>query len=366
MRPKLQRRSTVEKHITLTVGVDLGDRTSQVCLLDGVGLISEQAEIRTTPAGFEQFFGGRDPLRIAIEAGTHSPWVDRTLRDLGHEVIIANPRKIALISQSTKKTDRVDAELLARVARVDAALLSPIRPRGKASRTQLTMIRARDGLVEGRVKLINMVRGLVKPTGHRLRSSSTQAFHKLVDELPECVAEILTPIMDCIGELTLRIRAYDRQLAQMAAADPDAANLMGVSGVGPVTALAFISTLEDPERFANNRDVGAYLGLCPRRSQTGLSDPELRISKAGDPYLRRLLVGSAHYILGPFGPDSDLRRWGLLLAARGGKNAKKRAAVAVARKLSVILLALWKNQRSYIPLRVDSEPEWNVVVVQGA
>ena len=132
---------------------------------------------------------------------------------------------------------------------------------------------------------------------------------------------------------------------------PETDLLRQVEGVGALTALAFVLTLENPERFAKSRSVGAYLGLEPAQDQSGDRDPQRHISKEGDEMLRKLLVGSAHYILGPFGSDSDLRRHGEKIASRGGKNAKKRAAVAVARKLSVLLQRLWVTGEVYEPLR---------------
>ena len=123
-----------------------------------------------------------------------------------------------------------------------------------------------------------------------------------------------------------------------------------VKGVGPITALAYGLTLENAEHFAKSRAVGPYLGLVPKQEDSGESQPQLGISKAGDTMVRKLLVGSAHYILGPFGPDTDLRGYGLRLCERGGKNAKKRAAVAVARKLAVLLHRLWVSGEVYEPL----------------
>ena len=127
--------------------------------------------------------------------------------------------------------------------------------------------------------------------------------------------------------------------------------LRQVPGVGALTALTYVLTLEDPARFADPRAVGSYLGLRPRQADSGDLSPQLHVTKAGDEMLRRLLVGAAHYILGPFGPDTDLRRWGLGLAARGGKRGKRLAVVAVARKLSVLLLRLWATGEAYEPLR---------------
>jgi transposase len=155
-----------------------------------------------------------------------------------------------------------------------------------------------------------------------------------------------------IGSLTERVRQYDRKLEAVSKEHyPETELLRQVEGVGPLTALTFVLTLEDPYRFEKSRSVGAYLGLVPARDQSGDRDPQKRISKEGDQRLRKLLVSGAHYILGPFGSDSDLRRHGEKIASRGGKNAKNQAVVAVARKLSVLLHSLWISAEVYEPLR---------------
>jgi transposase len=157
--------------------------------------------------------------------------------------------------------------------------------------------------------------------------------------------------LEQIGSLTERIRQYDRRLEAIAKEHyPETELLRQVEGIGPLTALAFVLTLEDPHRFERSRSVGAYLGLVPARDQSGERDPQRRISKEGDEMMRRLLVGSAHYVLGPFGSDSNLRRHGEKIASRGAKNAKKRAAVGVARKLCVLLHRLWVSGEVYDPL----------------
>jgi transposase len=179
-----------------------------------------------------------------------------------------------------------------------------------------------------------------------------RTFHKRAAEhIPEALLPALEPILETIGSFTQRIREYDRRLEAIAKEHyPETELLRQVEGVGPLTALTFVLTVEDPHRFEKSRSVGAYLGLVPATDRSGESDPQKRISKEGDEMLRKLLVGSAHYILGPFGSDSDLRGHGEKIASRGGKNAKKRAAVAVARKLSVLLHRLWVTGEAYDPL----------------
>jgi transposase len=214
------------------------------------------------------------------------------------------------------------------------------------------MIRSRQALIGSRTQLVNHVRGAVKSFGARLPKCPARTFHKRVAEhIPEALRPALGPILEQIGSLTERIGDYDRKLETISGERyPETELLRQVEGIGPLTALTFVLTVEDPHRFERSRSVGAYLGLLPARDQSGERDPQKRISKEGGEMMRKLLVGSAHYILGPFGSDSDLRRHGEKIASRGGKSAKKRAVVAVARKLSVLLHRLWVSGEVYDPL----------------
>jgi transposase len=217
----------------------------------------------------------------------------------------------------------------------------------------VAIVRSREALVSARTQLVNHVRGAVKSFGARLPKCPAVSFHnKAPEHIPEALLPALGPLLETIGSLTRRIRQYDRRLEAIAKEHyPETELLRQVEGVGPLTALTFVLTVEDPYRFEKSRSVGAYLGLVPARDQSGDRDPQRRISKEGDEMLRKLLVSGAHYVLGPFGSDSDLRRHGEKIAARGGKNAKKRAVVAVARKLSVLLHSLWISGEVYEPLR---------------
>lgn len=342
----------------LTVGIDLGDRSSRYCVLNEVGEVVSESTIATTRKGLNQVFGKMVRSRVALEVGCHSPWVSRHLKQFGHEVIVANARKVRLITHSSRKNDRMDAKSLARLARVDPELLSPIRHRGEEAQVDLSMIRARAALVEARTMLVNSVRGLAKSYGDRLPNCHpNQVEEDLLGELSEPLRLALVPLLAQVRILTVQIHAYDRQIQQMVRERyPEAELLMQVKGVGPLIALTYMLTVDDPTRFQRGRDAGCYVGLRPRQRQSGERNPEMHISKEGDPYLRKLLVQGAHYILGPFGPDTDLRRWGLKLAARGGKNAKKRALVAVARKLAVLLHHLWVSGEVYEPLRLSQPP----------
>ena len=338
---------------SVTVGIDLGDRHSHLCVLDTKGgEVLEEDRLQTTPRALEKRFAGRERMRVVIEAGTHSPWASRLLERCGHEVVVANARKLGLIYAGGRKNDRLDAENLARLARLDPRLLSPIEHRGEASQAHLALVRSREALVAARTKLVNHVRGVVKSFGARLPSCSARTFHtKVREHVPEALAPAVEPLLETIASLTARIRGYERALEALSEElYPETALLRQVGGVGPITALSFVLVLEAPARFGTSRSVGAYLGLTPGQHQSGESDPQQRISKRGDELLRKLLVQGAHYLLGPFAQDSDLRRHGQKVASRGGKNAKRRAVVAVARKLSVLLHRLWVTGEAYEPL----------------
>ncbi len=335
----------------LTVGLDVSDTYTSLCILDQDGNVLEEGRVRTTTPALARKFSALPPCRTVLEVGTHSPWLSRLLAGLGHEVIVANPRRVRLIAEGDHKRDRTDAELLARLGRVDPGLLRPIQHRGPEAQQDLALLRARDALVRARTNLINHVRGAVKATGERLPTCSAATFHRKAEaHLPVARRATLLPIVSMIAELTARIRDYDRQVEQMAERYPAARVVRQVDGVGPLTSLAFLLVIEDPTRFRKSREVGPYLGLVPRQSQSGEREPQLSITKAGDPLLRRLLVQSAHYITGPFGPESDLRSWGLRLAGSGSSRGKKRAVVAVARKLAVLLHRLWVTGEVYQPI----------------
>lgn len=335
------------------IGIDLGDRWSEVCIFRSDGPDrAERQRVPTTPKGVKDLLEGRAPSRVVIEAGMHSPWADQVIRETGHESVVANPRQVALISKANRKTDRNDAETLARLARVDVKLLRPIRHRGEEARCGLEKLRARDALVRARTQLVNHVRGAVKPRGLRLNSSSSEAFARAAWEaLPTELCELFEPLLEAIQAITDRIEIYDKRIAQLCKRHSATQALRQVTGVGALTSLAFVLTIDDPSRFSRSRQVGAYLGLCPRSDQSGDSNRQLGITKAGSSMMRRLLVQSAHYIMGRFGPDTALRRYGLALAARGGGNSKKRAVVAVARRLAVLLIHLWRTGEVYEPLR---------------
>ena len=335
---------------SITIGMDLGDRNHMVCVLDERGRKIEECTVACKPAEVRAFCARYPEALLAVETGTHSRWVSEVAQEAGLQVLVGNARKLRAIWQNPQKSDVKDAEMLARIARMDPALLAPIRHRSARAQQDLAIIKARDALVRTRTSLILHVRSVCKGFGHRLTKGGSDAFARKA-QIPEGLNAALDPLLEVIEELSQRIRAYGRAVDETAARYPETGRLTQVTGVGTLTALAFVLTIEEASRFEDSRMVGPYLGLVPRRDQSGQTDRQLPITKAGNTYLRSLLVSGAHYILGPFGPPCNLRRHGEALMKRGGKNAKKRAVVAVARKLAVLLHALWKSGAMYEPDR---------------
>jgi transposase len=348
--------STARANATQTIGLDLGDKKHVFHILDAQGDTLQEGAFPATHSALGAMFAERAPSTVALEAGAQSAWISRALEEWGHEVLVGNPRKLRMIYASAQKCDERDAEMLARIARFDPQLLSPIRHRGARAQSHLALLKSRDALVRTRSTLINFCRGTVKAFGARLRACSADCFSRKVrEDVPAELLPALEPVLDTIAILCDKITTMDRNVENLCEEQyPETSNLRAIKGVGPITALAFVLTLEEPERFAKSRAVPVFLGLVPRRDQSGEVDKHLRITKTGDKYLRRLLISCAHYVLGPFGEDCDLRHWGMRLCERGGKNARKRAIVAVARKLSVLLHRLWADGEAYEPLRQNA------------
>jgi len=339
-----------------TIGMDLGDSKHVACVLDNEGEVVRREAVDNNPESIKEFLDGfarPERVRVAIETGTHSPWMSQLLQARGFQVLVAQSRSLRAIWDTDVKDDWRDAEKLARMARVDPKMLCPIRHRGRRAQAHLAVIRARDNLVRARSALASSVRGMVKSFGGRLPECSVEALPAKAEEhLPQDLRPAMMPVLGAISTLTLQVRAFDKAIDQMSATQyPEVARLTQVAGVGCLTALAYVLVLEDPGRFPNSRAVGPYLGLTPGLDLSGKTDKALPITKAGDGLLRRLLVGSANYILGPFGPDCDLRRYGERIAGRGGKVARRKARTAVARKLAVLLHRLWVTPEPYEPLR---------------
>jgi transposase len=340
------------------IGIDLGDKHSDLCVLDSNGDVSKEFRLRMKEEDFQTYFVSLPHSRVAVEAGGQSRWVAEVIEKCGHEVYVSNTRKVPYIHQSDDKDDPGDAYKLAELLYFKPRLLHPIQHRSREAQVDLSWIRAREVLVESRTQLINAVRGISKAFAERLQKCSVEAFTtKRAGQVPEAIRKVVAPLLETIDHLNEQIRYYDEMEEHIARERyPKHRLLEQVNGVGVHTALLFMLTIGDPERFEKSRMVGSFLGMRPKKQESGKSRPQLGITKAGDMYLRKTLVNCAQYILGPFGKDSDLRRFGQRLCERGGKNAKKRAVIAVARKLAVVLHRLWVTGEVYEPLRNSKCP----------
>ena len=332
-----------------SIGLDLSDESSTYCLVDGQGRIVRESSVTTTVGGLRGAFGELEASRIVLETSTQSAWVARLLRSLGHEVVVINPRRLQLIAQSVNKTDRNDARLLARVARLDLAILQPVYEKSESTLAIRVEMRARTQLVRTRTKLVNLVRNSLKLFGARPPKCSPETFHSKV-ELPELLVPALSPILQVLSTLHREIELCDKALLQRCQ-QRETELFRQIYGVGPVLALSFVTTIENPKRFKSSRTVGAYVGLTPMNFQSGKSDPKLRISKQGDAALRSLLVTAATLMLRRSAPDTDLKRFGMRIAKSGTRRDKARARIAVARKLAVLMHRLWLTGEVYQPLR---------------
>lgn len=333
----------------VTIGLDLGDKKHSVCVLDGRGEIVAQRKLPNQREALRELIGEFPEATVAMEAGMHSPWISRLFKELGCEVIVANPRKVRAISQNERKSDERDAEMLARLARVDTSLLHPIEHGSEEAQQHLLSLKLRDSLVRTRVNLISSIRFTLKSLGYDIKNTSSASFHKQVmKEVPASCLGAISPLLAVLGNIAVQVKELEDNIARLIRERyPQAQRLQQIEGVGPITSLYFVLKVGDPSRFNNVREIGAYLGLCPRRDQSGGTDKQLRISKCGDTYLRCLLVNAAQYLLGPFGPPCALKDYGVRLQGGGTAREKKRAVVAVARKLAVLMMSLWKNGSEY-------------------
>lgn len=336
------------------MGLDIGDRWTHAAVIGPEGELWREQRIASKEPELRRWLSQLPASVVALEVGTHSRWMAKVGRECGHQVLVANPRQLRLIYGGDDKHDRLDAQKLARLARVDWRLLKPVEHRPEEEQAELTRIAAREALVRMRTQAVNLIRGTVKAAGGRIAESAPESLpERAKDQIPEVLRSALAPILELIEGLNEQIRECDERIEHVARTRyPEVELLTQVGGVSWLTGLTFRLTISNPWRFARSREVGCYLGLRPKRNQSGEQDPQLGITKAGNVRLRCLLVNCAHYILGPFGEDSDLRRWGLKLAEQSrARGAKQRAVIAVARKLAVLLHRLWVSGEVYEPLR---------------
>ncbi|MBL8859043.1 MAG: IS110 family transposase [Planctomycetes bacterium] len=335
-----------------TIGLDLSDRVSHYHVLLGDGRTHSKGKLANTREDLTKHFAMWKGCRLVIEAGGPSHWISRLAHEQGLEVLVANPRHVPAISQSNNKSDKSDAQILAEVGCTDPKRLAPITHRSAEAQAHLAVHRARNEMVGNRTSMINHVRGVLKTHGQRAPQCSPESFGiRAYDSIPPELSAALKPLLQVIDVLNKQIKQYDKEIVRLGKEQyPVTQILQHIPGVGPNVSLGFVLTVDDPKRFKRSRSVGAYFGIVPRKRDSGNSNPQLPITKSGDREMRRLLVLSANYILGHFGPDCDLKRFGLRIAGDGtNKAAKKRARVAVARKLAVLMHHLWKTGEVYDP-----------------
>jgi transposase len=339
--------------VPAVIGLDLGKKSVQVTVLSADATVLARFKVASKRKAIHDAFEKVDTCRVVMEVGGTSPWVSRLLSDLGFDVMVVAASTLKDIFGTRQKNDKNDADSLAAIALKCPELLRRVTHRNEDQQRHKAQLVLRDGMVRSRTLLVNEVRGVLGSLGAELPACSTDAFCRRVSKILEPRdQELVKGTMELIAALTHNIKALEREIETITETHyKEAAVLRQVGGVGPLTSFAFVLTIGDPRRFKRNRQVGSYLGLVPRQQQSGDDDPQLNITKAGDTLMRRLLVQSAQYTLGPFGKDSDLRRFGLAIAARGGLRAKKRAVIAVARRLAVLLLSLLKTGEVYEPLR---------------
>jgi len=349
-----------------TIGADVSDRTTKICVMTkaegGERRIVLEATCATTKAGLEEAFSKFDrSWPVAFETGTHCRWMDGVFRKMGFKTIVGNPGKIPSITKSNTKNDRNDARELARLAIADPAMLHPVFLRDEVYQQMLRFHHARNMLISQRTQSINQIRGFAKSVGHRIECSSTEKFHEQGKagwprELEECA----WPLMGMLKTINLKIKAYDKLIARLAER-PEFKSMVErvrvVYGVGIIGSTVFVAAIGGrPDRFAHTRDIGPYFGMIPKQDQSGDDDKQLHITHAGADIVRTTLVECAGVVMMDKSKDTDLKLKGLRIAMHGGKIARKKAKVAVARGLAVAMLALMQHpEREYIPLSEEGK-----------
>jgi transposase len=334
------------------IGIDIGDKINTVCVLNNDGEIIQECEVENTGQEMHDFFIEYPNARVAIEACSHSLWLHDLLVRLGCQVFVGNPRKLRIISSSSRKNDKNDSRLLARLVRSDLDLLYPIVVRDILTQQDMVIIKTRTMLIKTRGDLVRHIRGIIKPFGLKLpKDVTTDNFHdKVKEHLSKELLPILKHTIKSIKDLSIQIKNLDKKIDSLINKKyPEAMLLQTIDGIGPITALTFILIMGDPKRFEKSRDVGAYFGLVPRQDQSCTIDKSLPITKEGDSCMRSLLVNCSHHILGRYGKDTQIRRHGLKVMGQDeNKIRKKKAVIAVARKLSVLMHSMLISGEPFI------------------
>jgi len=328
-------------------GIDLHQNETEICVVDDDGTLIEQARIKTTRKALRRRFDGQPSMKVAMEAGGSSPWVSRLIESMGHDVVVCAPRRVRLIAESTMKSDEIDAQVLARLVRVDEGFLGRVTHRSESAQLQRGLMTARTALVNARSRWVHSARGILRSFGFRVPGGSTSRFHERCAkvEMPDDLRAVVQPLLNQTEQVSLEIQALDDLLEDIAATNPIAQHLQAVPGVGTIVALYFVFSIDDPDRFQHSRDVAAFFGLRPILRGSGEVCHSGRITKEGDPEMRRLLIQAAHGMINSR-KSCALQQWALKLAARRGK---KKALVALARKIAVLLHHLWVTGEVYRP-----------------
>lgn len=330
------------------VGFDISDENIEIFAVCGQETSKQTQKIANDSKAIEQFlkmFSDKNRVCVVMETGTHSLWISRLVKKLGFEVLVAHARDLKLIYASDKKNDSLDAERLARLAQADRKLLHPVEQMSEERQRDLLVLKARALLVKQQTQTVNTIRGFLKSNGVKddeltVDNMRKKGYGKLPDEMKEAVGTLL----EHLNYLALMIKNYDRQISKLCKKYKVTAALRRIKGVGPAISLAFVLLVGDPRRFPDAARLCAYFGLVPRQDQSGNTDKQLSITKKGNRLMRTLLVQGAQYIMGSRGEECDLREYGKRIEARGGQIAKKKARIAVARKLVALMLTLWRNQ----------------------
>jgi transposase len=330
------------------VGLDVSLEETSICVIDEDGQMAWQGKSSSEPTAIAKQVKLHAPevTRVGFETGPLSTWHWHELRGLGLPVVCLDARHAkAALSLQINKTDANDAYGLAQIVRT--GWYRKVEVKSIDAHLVRTLLTSRSKLVEVRTRLSNQLRGILKTFGLIVGKTSGGAFEKRVRELTtgnirlESIMDSLLSVWRCTCE---QIQVLDRQILFQARADSVCRRLMTAPGIGPVTALAYRAVVDDPGRFKNSSSVGAYLGLTPRRYQSGEVDRSGRISKCGDGLMRSYLYEAANVIFSRVRKWSSLKAWGVRLARRIGP---KKAKVAMARKLAVILHRMWIDQTDF-------------------
>lgn len=342
------------------IGIDVSDRKSQVCVMtktQGSPKVVLETTIPTTKEGLSKFLATQDKASpVTFETGAHCRWMSDVASAAGFRVFVANPCRLRMITESKTKNDVNDARTLARMTLADVGLLHPVKLRSAEHQKMINLHELRNGLVKERTRAIVQLRGIAKSMGFRIPKCSTACFHRLdTSSWPQEFNDVAWPMMKHLEQVAITIKTCEKQIRELAATPTFKAQvdrLMEIRYVGLFVATGFVAVIGgDVERFEKARDVGPWLGLAPKQDQSGDVDRQCHVTKAGSPFMRRLLTESAQMILREGSDDTDLKAKGLRICQRGAKIAKRKAVTAVARSLAVMMVAMLKKpEKAYVPL----------------